>query len=195
VRRDRGPGRLELWWEEPVAVSALWWCWQVGTGRTDGARLGPEAYREVRYEDLISDPEVWLRDLSGFLGLPFSRSMLAYHEGRIRHEPGLSAKKAWLPPTPGLRDWRTNMSERDLQLFETLAGDLLSELGYERHAGAPSRVVAAVADRIQRSWNSEMARRKTKDIERRSGQKRPEPVDNDPDGEGRGSFRSPALPS
>lgn len=168
VREDRGPGRLKPWWEEPVAVSALWWRWQVGAGRRDGGKLGPDLYREIKYEELISDPETRLRDLASFLGLPFSRSMLDYHVGKVRHEPGLSAKKAWLPPTQGLRDWRTRMSERNLELFEALAGDMLSELGYERDAGSPSPEVVAAADHIRRWWNSEMARRRAKETRRRA---------------------------
>ena len=36
--------------------------------------------------------------MAAFLELPFAPEMLTYHEGKTRHEPGLSAKKAWLPP-------------------------------------------------------------------------------------------------
>jgi hypothetical protein len=164
AREDRGPGRLELWWEEPVAVCALWWRWQVGMGRRDGKELGPDLYREVTYEDLAAHPEAVLRDLTNFLDLPFSRKMLAYHEGKVRSELGLSAKKAWLPPVVGLRSWRARMPERDLQLFEALAGDLLCELGYELGAKDPSPEVLAVAKRCQGWWVSEMARRKAKEL-------------------------------
>jgi hypothetical protein len=168
AREDKGPGRLNLWWEEPVAVSALWWRWQVETGRRDGRELGPNLYHEVKYEDLIAHPETLLRELAGFLKLSFSSDMLAYHEGKVRREPGLSAKKAWLPPTSGLRNWRARMPERDLELFEALAGDTLSELGYEHGAGKPRPTVDSLAQRCQNWWNSEMARRKAKDLKRLS---------------------------
>ena len=56
--------------------------------------------------------------------------MLRFHEGRTRAEVGLSAKRAWLPPTPGLRGWRTEMREGDVEEFEAAAGDALQELGY-----------------------------------------------------------------
>lgn len=49
-----------------------------------------------------------------------------------RSEPGLDAKKAWLPITAGLRDWRTQMSAEHVERFEAVAGDLLDELGYPR---------------------------------------------------------------
>ncbi len=158
AREDKGPGKFELWQTEPVAVCALWWRWQVSTGRRDGEGLGLGRYGEVRYEHLVARPEETLRGLTAFLNLPFAHEMLTYHEGRTRHEPGLSAKKAWLPPTSGLRDWRTQMTERDVELFEALAGDLLSALGYERSMGATSPGIAKVAEQCRRGWESERAR-------------------------------------
>jgi Sulfotransferase family len=157
AREDKGPGKFALWREEPVAVCALWWRWQVSTGRRDGENLSPAQYREVKYEDLIARPEEMLRGLAAFLALPFAQEMLAYHVGKTRDEPGLSAKQAWLPPTPGLRDWRTQMAEQDVELFEALAGDLLCALGYERGVGTISPQIATVAQRCQRWWESEMA--------------------------------------
>jgi Sulfotransferase family len=159
AREDKGPGKFELWRDEPVAVCALWWRWQVSTGQRNGAHLRPAQYREVKYEDLIARPEEMLRALAAFLGLPFAHEMLAYHVGKTRYEPGISAKQAWLPPTPGLRDWRTQLANRDVELFEALAGDLLSALGYERGAATISPQIAAVAQRCQRWWELKMARR------------------------------------
>ena len=132
TKRGSGPAKFELWRDQPIAVCALWWRWLVTTGRTDGDKLGPARYREIVYENLVALPEPEIIGLTDFLELPYSSSMLDYHVGRIRSEPGLSAKKAWLPPTKGLRDWRTEMEEQDVELFEAIGGDLLAELGYER---------------------------------------------------------------
>jgi hypothetical protein len=154
----RGPGRLALWRDEPVGVTALSWRWMVGTGRRDGAALGPARYHEVRYEELVDSPEAPLRRLTTFLDLPFAAEMLRYHEGRRRDDPGLTAKQAWLPPTPGLRDWRTQMRPRDLELFEAIAGDLLSDLGYDRAFDEISPAIAGVAERCERWWKAERER-------------------------------------
>jgi hypothetical protein len=152
---DKGPGKFALWRDEPVAVCALWWRWLVSTGRRDGRGLGPARYFEVRYEELVARPEQALRNVAAFLGVPFAPEMASYHEGKARPAPGRSAKSAWLPPTPGLRDWRAQMSGRDVELFEALAGDLLSSLGYERAAPAPTPGTAAVARACLRWWESE----------------------------------------
>lgn len=169
AREDKGPGRFKLWQKEPMAVCALWWRWLVSVGQKDGARLGA-AYREVSYEKLVAQPEESLRGLATFLELPFAPEMLTYHEGKIRDRPNLSAKSAWLPPTPGLRDWRAQMAERDLELFEVLAGDLLTALGYERRVNSPSSETIAVAERCQQWWDAEMQRRgRARTAERMAG--------------------------
>ncbi len=172
ARPDKGPGRFALWPEDPVALCALWWRWQVTSGRTGGRGLGAR-YQEVRYEDLVARPRETVESICHFLQLPFAPEMLAYHVGRQRVQPGLSAKKAWLPPTPGLRDWRSQMSERDAEVFEALAGDLLSSLGYERTTGVPSPVVAALAQRYQSWWEAELERRRTKRLAKLGAAARP----------------------
>ena len=161
-REGRKPRTFKLWQEEPIAVCALWWGWQVGTGRRDGEDLGPDRYIEVKYEDLVVRPGEILQGITTFLKLPFASEMLAYYAGRTRYETGLSAKKAWLPPTQGLRDWRTQMTERDVELFEAISGDLLSALDYERVFSTFSPAITAVAERCKGWWESWLSRRKAR---------------------------------
>jgi len=122
--------RFPTWVEAPVTTAALWWRWHVLLGRRTGRDLPAALYHEVRYEALVADPEGECRRVCDFLDVAFDEAMLRFHEGRTRAEPGLSAKRAWLPPTPGLRDWRTEMREEDVEEFEAAAGDALQELGY-----------------------------------------------------------------
>jgi hypothetical protein len=157
-------GRLALWAEEPVAVCALWWKRQVSAGQQGRAEVGADRCLEVRYEELVRAPEGVLRSIAAFLGLPFSSSMLEYHQGRMRDDPGLAIKDRWLPPTGGLRDWRVDLSERDLELFEALAGDLLDALGYARATGpSVSPSIEAVAARCLLRWATEVERRQIRE--------------------------------
>ena len=155
ARDGKGPSKLPLWRQEPVAVCALWWRRHVSTGRRDGAVLGSSRYLEVGYEELIRRPELVLRRVARFLAVPFAPEMLDFHVGKTARKPGRSAKKAWLPPTAGLRDWRTQLEERHLELFEALAGDLLSALGYERGFPHVSPRIATLAAGYRRQWESE----------------------------------------
>jgi hypothetical protein len=155
----KGPSKLALWKDEPVAVCALWWRWQLATGRRDGRDLGPARYRETRYEDLVARPEETVRELAEFLDLPDAAEMARFHVGRTVHQPGLSAKRAWLPPTSGLRDWRTAMAAADVALFEALAGDMLADLGYERSVDVVSAELGERAERCRAWWESKLPHR------------------------------------
>ncbi|MFQ6029721.1 MAG: sulfotransferase, partial [Dehalococcoidia bacterium] len=116
----------------PVGLCAISWRRKVMRARSFGSNLGPQEYQEVIYEDLVDNPADTLQKVTGALGLPMVQEMLKFHEGKTQEAPGLSSKDAWLPPTPGLRDWRDQLSSQQKELFEALAGDLLSALGYER---------------------------------------------------------------
>ncbi|MGE5194005.1 MAG: sulfotransferase family protein [Deltaproteobacteria bacterium] len=156
---EKGPGKFDLWRTEPVAVCALWWRWLVGSGREAGRKLSPACYFEVGYEDLLAHVKARLCSLSAFLDLSYSPEMAAYHEGKSRSQPGLSAKKAWLPPTQGLRDWRTQMADRDVALFEALAGDLLADLGYDRAFTTFSPEITSRAESCEHWWHANAAPR------------------------------------
>lgn len=166
ARAGKGPGRFALWREEPLATAALWWRWQTGCGRRDGAALPPGALHEVRYEALVAEPERALAGVAGFLGLDAVEAMLAYYVGKSRARPGRSAKSAWLPPTPGLRDFAREMEPEALALVELLAGDLLAELGY-RLASAPAERarpdLGARAGSCRARFEEELARRARKE--------------------------------
>jgi sulfotransferase family protein len=146
--------RFTTWADSPVATCALWWRRHVLLGRRAGRELPPGLYYELRYEALVADPEAELRALCAFLDVDYSETMLRYYEERTRHEPGLSAKKAWLPPTPGLRDWRTQMATDHVIEFESAAGDALEELGYERAQPAIDSERAAATAVVSRAFGS-----------------------------------------
>jgi Sulfotransferase family len=145
---DRFATRFRTWAEDPLSTAALWWRRLVSIGRDDGLALGGGHFLELRYEALVEDPEGQSRRLCEFLDLPFREEMLRFHEGRTRAKPQLSSKKAWLPVTAGLRDWRSQMSPNDVEVFEAAAGDLLHELGYERAMPILPRRALAHAENI-----------------------------------------------
>src|SRR5262249_27511497 len=97
--------------------------------------------------------------LCAFLGVPFDERMLRFHEGRTVTAPGLSAKEAWLPITPGLRDWRTQMTAGDLERFEAAAAPLLDELRYPRAVPhPPAEALGRVAQVAEVSFTRRRAR-------------------------------------
>ena len=134
LERDKGPAT--------VAEGAFHWRLRVTRGRDSGKRLGEGRYREFHYEDLIEDPEGVVRQICAFLDLEFQPSMLDY--GGTSETFLAEAKNPddhqhlTMAPTKGLIDWRTEMTAKDLALFEAIAGDALEDLGYARASARPS---------------------------------------------------------
>ena len=152
---EKGPGKWSLWHQDPLATSALWWRWQVGTGQQQGRELGTSCYLQLRYEDLVANPVRELTSLARFLDLPYSDDMANYHAGKTRKDSGLSAKAAWLPPVQGLRDWRQDMSAEDIGVFEGIAGNLLRDNGYQCHVEACDEAVSARVHSALQWWDAE----------------------------------------
>jgi hypothetical protein len=150
--------RFPTWRDDPVTTAALWWRWHVETARKQGAVMGRALYYELRYEELVREPELTCRELCDFLALPFHDAMLRFHEGRTRTKPGLSAKRAWLPVTAGLRDWRSQLPAEDTERFESAAGALIAELGYERAAPEPAADHLAHAARVAMAFRNRLPR-------------------------------------
>jgi len=129
---DMPEGVVTRTWAHPRSSAgfACEWRTEVRRARDLGRRLGPLRYLEVRYEDLVADTAVVVRSTCEFAGLPFEPGMLEYADA-----VDVSAKphhqRLLQPPTRGVRDWRTQMERGDALAFEAIAGDLLSELGYE----------------------------------------------------------------
>ncbi|MBA2275022.1 MAG: sulfotransferase [Actinobacteria bacterium] len=118
---------------QEVGAAALSWKEFVTEGRGAGQRLGSRYY-EIRYEDILENPERAVLPLCEFIDLPFDSAMLRYFERsqQITAPAAWSRRHVLLPPTKGLRNWRTQMAQKDVATYEALAGDLLEELGYER---------------------------------------------------------------
>jgi hypothetical protein len=127
---------LSDWGPDDVGTAALRWRQFVEAGRRGAAEIDPGRYLEIHYEELLTSPDEALLRLCGFVDLPFEETMLQYHERadsllRTVSVPHTHARLR-LPLTTGLRDWRTQMTDDDQAIFDSVAGDLLAELGYER---------------------------------------------------------------
>ncbi len=153
--QQKGPGKWSLWETDAVGTCALWWQLQVSSGCLDGARLGPALYHQLRYEDLLADPAAVLREAVSFLGIPYAEQMIRFFEGKTKLKEGLSAKSAWLPPTRGLRSWRSQMSADDVAVFDGIAGNWLDKTGYEHGNYLESQAVKGRIESCLAWWETE----------------------------------------
>lgn len=132
-----------------VAGVAELWARRVRAGITSGRSLERGRYLEIRNEDLAEDPEGELHDICDFLDLDFEPVMLdkdARSKGVVakpthNYSPEAAGRK-------GMSSWQDDMRPGHVEMFEAVAGDLLSELGYERRYPSPgnkAKLAAALA--------------------------------------------------
>ena len=142
-------GTFTRTWAHPrtPAQFACLWRREVGDARVLGRRVGEARYHQVRYEELVVDPESVVRGICVFAEIPFEPTMLDY-VGAVDVSEKPHQQRLLTPPTSGVRSWRRDMSAEDAAAFESIAGDLLAELGYELRSSARGGARAAVA----RGW-------------------------------------------
>lgn len=124
-------GTFTRTWAHPTtpAQFACLWAKEVSDARALGRRAGTARYHEVRYEELVGDPETVVAGICSFAGLPFDSDMLAYTESvDVSEKP--HQQRLLRPPTAGVRSWREDMAPDDVDAFESVAGDVLRKLGY-----------------------------------------------------------------
>jgi hypothetical protein len=140
VERSFGPVSLES--------AASWWRQQILTARSHAREL--PGYIELRYEDLVADPEPTLRAVCSLVELPYAAQMLDYHQGARQRMAEIAREGldptgrillqalerqamhqlATEPPRTDTSHWRERLSPHEIEHFEAVTGDLLADLGY-----------------------------------------------------------------
>lgn len=137
-----GPGR-------DMEKQARWWVELINGARFQAPALS--RYMEVHYEALLAAPERELRRVCAFLDLEYRAEMLDYTATAAERISALQDVRdvqgaivapaqvrqmihatALTPPdrTRALR-WRSEMTEDEQRVYESIAGPVLRELGYE----------------------------------------------------------------
>lgn len=127
----------QAWGPDNVHSAALFWKRSILSARRDGESIGSSRYCEIRYEDLVSQPQEQLETIGRFAGLDFDPAMLRHFEFE---RPMRATKLDSLarPAAPKSLDFRALLTSDDVRLFERVAGDVLEGCGYETVAGRPS---------------------------------------------------------
>lgn len=133
--RDVALSREKTPWESSIWRSAKDWMRHARMADENADRF-PDSFTEVRYEDLLADPEAVVERLCEFVDLSFDPSMLSFHEGSSRTfemEAEPWKKKASEPIDPSNREkWRDQMGAADRWIVEQVAGEGMATRGYPR---------------------------------------------------------------
>lgn len=148
--RDAALSLRERWFSpgRDIAVQASFWRDNLLAARREGAAC--RHFLEVRFEDLVRNPEDVLRGICDFISLDFRPEMLRYderapqrldeHGARYGTDGSLVVSRddrrrqqvqSRRRPDPGkIGVWRQLLSPEECSRFEEIAGDLLAAYGY-----------------------------------------------------------------
>jgi len=98
--------------------------------------IDPGRLLSVSYEALTGDPEGTARTICDFLGVAYRGSMLDYHRTDEAKRAATSSE-LWINVTRPVmtgnsRKFLREAPEQDVRIFESVAGDVLDALGYDR---------------------------------------------------------------
>jgi hypothetical protein len=114
------------------------WTSRVGKTVEDGPALMGENYTEVRYEDLLHDPEAEVGRLLTFLAVDSSeKSVTRCIEAASFERLSKGRKRGEEDPSSFFRkgvagDWKHVFTQKEREAFDREAGELLARLGYYR---------------------------------------------------------------
>ncbi len=115
------------------------WPRYIRTARAFGARLPPERYHELRYEDAVGDPDKTLRALFEFLGEQWEPGVLEYadrpHDVAGKYTVEADRRRAAAGTDAAIYASRVGTYKRELDPFlrilvRIFSGPMLKELGY-----------------------------------------------------------------
>ena len=115
-----------------VEGAARYWVQEVQAGRQILSHSeAAKNYLEVRYEDLVSKPEITLRKILDHIGDTWDPEMLEYHKIKRNLAGESSAEQVGKPLNEApLRRWEQELNEKDISRIELIAAPLMKELGY-----------------------------------------------------------------
>ncbi|PKP26438.1 MAG: hypothetical protein CVU06_03530 [Bacteroidetes bacterium HGW-Bacteroidetes-22] len=103
------------------------------------ARVRPENYLYLRYEDLVMRPQETMSQVCGFAGIPYDQKMFSFHEkhmdfSRLYNPLVLSKfhRQIFAPVNQSrLGIWKEKLTAKEICLLDCTVGRLASEAGYE----------------------------------------------------------------
>ena len=103
----------------------------------------------MRFEDLLSQPEVELRQACSFLSVPFDPSMLNAHESSEARWAAQSSQQLWgnldKPIQAGRASaWGRELPAEEVGIVEAVCADVMAEFGYARTLPARSLTQAQI---------------------------------------------------
>lgn len=119
------------WGPNTIVKAAPWWKAMVREGLALETTLEPDQIVRVRYEDLVYEPEATMQRLCEALDLPYEPRII---QADGFEPPGYTASQHTMigkrPDPSRATRWKETLTSRQIEMFEGLAADLLTEMDY-----------------------------------------------------------------
>jgi hypothetical protein len=131
---------MSLKWVNSMDRAASYWLERLSYGLAAEIYYGKERVKRILYEELVSDPETILKEICNFLEIDFQAGMIDSGGVKVplymhRINPLVGQK----PVQSRITAWEKQLSSRQVEIFENLAGDMLTFLGYRTRVGVCAR--------------------------------------------------------
>jgi len=119
-----------------ICANALEWNQHVIRGRKSGIRIGRNNCFVLKYEDLVADTEVVLKNICDYLGEDYTKVMIDNYYQNVLDKQTIRPKKmdlyilAAIDPSRVER-WKEEMPDIKVSLYNAIAGSTLTTNGYE----------------------------------------------------------------
>lgn len=128
------------WGPNTIIKTAGWWQAMVQDGLELENSLPPEQIVRVKYEDLVYAPEEAVRRLCEHLELEYQPQMLQANGFQPPHYTADQHTLIGKRPDPSRATrWKTALTPRQVEIFESLAADMLTEMGYSLIHGSQAK--------------------------------------------------------
>jgi hypothetical protein len=124
---------------DSLVATSLYWEWMVHRGRAHGSKF-PADYIEIRYEDLITNPQETLGKLGGFIDHDLDYDQIQRAGlGRLSQTNSSFREEGAKEKINPLGRWKERLAHEDVAAIEGTVGEALEENGYELSLPAAER--------------------------------------------------------
>ena len=100
----------------------------------------PDRFYTLKYEDLVTNPELKMRDVCGFLGIDYAEEMLDFH--RVENVNEFLPEEAMnkfhanlLKPISSekINGWKSALSHNEIKIADYVVGNCAEKAGYQKY--------------------------------------------------------------
>ena len=106
--------------------------------------LGNDRYKVIRFEDLTSNPEYCMKELSNFVGIEFNENLLTPTVfGHPWYGNNFDGVRRLKPSSENVSKWNSRISQKDAKIIEYYFSDIMDHFQYEKSYSLKDTQLAA----------------------------------------------------